>query len=245
MGDLPPVFILAGGLGTRLQSMVSDRPKVLAEVGCVPFLDLQLKWLERQGIQEVVLLAGYMSEQIASFIGNGSSWDLNIRIIQESTPLGTGGAILNALKKLQTKQEFILLNGDSLAEVSLLNFYENNVDDGLAQIVAVYQADSRRFGTVIFDEKLNLIGFQEKKTHSQEGWINAGIYYFPEGWFESKTFTECPLSLEQDMFPAWLSSEKPTTRVFPIQGYFIDIGTPDSFSLFQEQVQQWHSKLLL
>ena len=70
MGDLPPVFILAGGLGTRLQSMVSDRPKVLAEVGCVPFLDLQLKSLTRQGIREVVLLTGYMSEQIASFIGN-------------------------------------------------------------------------------------------------------------------------------------------------------------------------------
>jgi NDP-sugar pyrophosphorylase family protein len=243
MGELPPVFILAGGLGTRLRKVVSDRPKALAEADGVPFLDLQLKWLAKQGIEEVVLLTGCMSKQIVSFIGDGSSWDLNIRIIEEKTPLGTGGAILNALKILQTKQQFLLLNGDSLSEVSLPEFYKNNKGDGLTQILAVNQGDSSRFGSVVFDKEFHLVCFREKNKHTSDGWINAGIYYFPEDWFTGMEIKKYPVSLEKQMFPKWLLDKK-TIKVFPVKADFIDIGTPESFSFFKEQALLWHSKLL-
>jgi NDP-sugar pyrophosphorylase family protein len=244
MGDLPTVFILAGGLGTRLQSVVYDRPKTLAEAEGTPFLEFQLKWLEKQGVSEVILLTGYMSDKIKSFISDGSTWDLDIRIIQENTPLGTGGAILHAMKILDTKQEFILFNGDTLAELSLKDFYDNRKNDMLAQLVAVYQEDTSRFGTVKFDDKFNLLGFQEKISDCQEGWINAGIYYFPEGWFEDCGFSGGPISLEKDMFPKWISTYH-CTQVYPIQGHFIDIGTPDSYAHFQQESKLWHKKLLL
>jgi NDP-sugar pyrophosphorylase family protein len=244
MGDLPTVFILAGGLGTRLRSVVKDRPKALAEADGTPFLDLQLKWLVKQGVREVILLTGYMSNKIKTFIGDVSTWDLDIRIIQENSPLGTGGAILHALKILDTKHEFILLNGDTLAEVSLKDFYDNRKDDVLAQLVAVFQEDSSRFGTVKFDQKYNLLGFQEKFSDCKEGWVNAGIYYFPEGWFDDSEFSGCPISLEQDMFPQWISTHL-LTQIYPIQGHFIDIGTPESYAHFQKELKLWHTKLLL
>ena len=68
MGDLPTVFILAGGLGTRLRSVVKDRPKALANAGDAPFLDLQLKWLAKQGVRNVILLTGYMADKIKIII---------------------------------------------------------------------------------------------------------------------------------------------------------------------------------
>jgi len=244
MANLPRVFILVGGLGSRLKSIARNRPKALMETGGVAFLDLQLKWLVRQGIQDVVLLTGHKSEQISHFIEDASSWDLNIKIIRESRPLGTGGAILNALNKLQTNKAFMLLNGDSLLEMSLRKFYESNDSFNLAKLVTVFQADADRFGKVTFDKNFDLLRFEEKNTDSQDGWINAGIYYFPEGWFEFETFTEYPISLEKDLFPIWLSSEKSKSRVYPVKGEFIDIGTPESFNLFKEHTKLWHSKLL-
>jgi NDP-sugar pyrophosphorylase family protein len=243
MGELPSVFILAGGLGTRLRKVVCDRPKALAEAEGVPFLDLQLKWLAKQGVEEVVLLTGCMSKQIESYIGDGSYWDLNIRIIEEKTPLGTGGAILNALKILQTKQQFILLNGDSLTEVSLLEFYKYNKDDGLTKILAVYQANASRFGTVVFDKEFHLVCFQEKNKLPSDGWINAGIYYFPEDWFTGMEIKKYPVSLEKKLFPEWLKDKK-TIKIYPVKANFIDIGTPESFAFFKEQALLWHSKLL-
>jgi NDP-sugar pyrophosphorylase family protein len=239
MGELPAVFILAGGMGTRLQSVVNDRPKALAEADGSPFLDFQLKWLVIQGVRKVILLTGYMSKQITTFIGDGSAWNLDIRIIQEDTPLGTGGAILNALIILGTNQEFILLNGDSLAEMSLQDFYDYRKEDVLTQIVAVYQEDTSRFGTVKFDENYYLLGFQEKVSGRQEGWINAGIYYFSAGWFDETVKDKFPVSLEKDLIPQWLDEPR-RMKVFPIRGNFFDIGTTESFSLFQQQGHLWH-----
>ena len=119
---LPTVLILAGGLGTRLKSVVHDRPKALAETAGVPFLLIQLKWLSQQGFQNIVLLTGHQSDQIASYVGDGTSLDVTVKIVCEQAPLGTGGAVINALKELTLSEEFVLVNGDSIAEVNLKKF---------------------------------------------------------------------------------------------------------------------------
>jgi NDP-sugar pyrophosphorylase family protein len=238
MGDFPLILILVGGLGSRLKSVVSDRPKALAEAEGVPFLDIQLSWLVKQGARDVVLLTGFKAQNIDSYIVGGSSWDLNLSSLSESSPLGTGGAILNAVSELNLSKGFLVLNGDSLTEVSLKEFSFNGKDSDSARFVVVHQKNSQRFGTVKFDSDNILVGFQEKSKNPKDGWINAGIYYFPPRWFKRTKINSYPVSLENDLIPQWLSLGR-SMGVFPTRGNFIDIGTPESFSLFQQQGKIW------
>jgi len=244
MAKMPKVLILAGGLGTRLRSVVHDRPKALAEIGGVPFLNLQLKWLANQGVKNVFLLAGYMSDQIVSFVGDGSKWKMKIDIIQEPKPFGTGGAVANATRQFQISDDFILLNGDSLTEIYLPDFYKKVKNSTKAYIIAVHQKDVSRFGRIEFNNKYQLIGFQEKISKTCEGWINSGIYYFPSSWFDGTDISKRPISLEQDLIPEWLINKR-TICVFTVNGEFVDIGSPESYLLLQEQGKPWHTRLLL
>lgn len=242
MDDSPVVFILAGGLGKRLRSVVNDRPKALAKINNKTFFDMQLNWLSKQGIREVVILTGYMSQHIESHIGDGASWDMKISVIKEHKPLGTGGAILNSLEKLKSEEELILINGDSLTEVSLIDFIKKSREKMATNIVTVFRKDSNRFGTLKFDKNNNLIGFLEKNTDSQGGWINTGIYYFPKKWFNGMGIKEQPISLEKHFFPMWISDKK-DIHVFIVKGNFIDIGTPESLSFFKKKFNIWNKIL--
>ena len=237
--NLPPVLILAGGLGTRLKSVVHDRPKVLAQTAGVPFLVIQLRWLSQQGFQNIVLLTGHKSDQIASFVGDGAAWGVTVKIVCEQAPLGTGGAVINALKKLTLSEEFILVNGDSIAEVNLKKFCKVHCAGDTAAIVICYQEDASRYGTVNFDQDNKIVNFHEKTANSKSGWVNSGIYYFPTNWFD-QTAKKKPISLEKDMIPQWLNEGR-NLSVFRDQGRFIDIGTPESYIQFKKEVQFWKS----
>src|SRR5438093_756867 len=90
---LPPVVILAGGLGTRLRSVYAAGPKSMAPVAGRPFLDYLLCWLQSQGVKEVILCVGYKRSHIKRFVGRGRKWGLQANYSIEHTPLGTGGAL--------------------------------------------------------------------------------------------------------------------------------------------------------
>ena len=238
MADLPLAMILVGGLGSRIQSVVKDRPKALAKAGGTPFLDIQLQWLTEQGGREAVLLTGHKGKQIKEYVIDRSARALTVSCLQEDSPLGTGGALLNAVKEMKHHESFLLLNGDSLTDVSLSEFCCDRLEERCARLVVVYQDDATRYGTVQFDENKQLIGFKEKKQASMPGWINTGIYFFPDGWFVDLPNKITPCSLEQDLFPQWLR-ELRRIHVFPVQGNFIDIGTPDSLAKFRHQHHLW------
>lgn len=234
MGELPHALILAGGLGTRLKRVIGDRPKALAEAAGISFLDIQLKWLARQGIREVVMLTGFRGQQIVSHVGDGANWNMSLQFVQEGQALGTGGAVLNAVEELQLKQAFLLLNGDSLTEVDLSDLCRQGHDSCLAQLVVVHRENTSRYGVVEFNDRHHLLGFREKEDSCVPGWINTGIYYFPAGWFDNTTAKLFPLSLELDLIPEWISGDR-AMQVFPVHGDFVDIGTPESLSRFQER----------
>ncbi len=120
MADLPLAMILVGGLGSRIQSVVKDRPKALAKAGGTPFLDIQLQWLTEQGGREAVLLTGHKGKQIKEYVIDRSARALTVSCLQEDSPLGTGGALLNAVKEMKHHVSFLLLNGDSLTDVFFL-----------------------------------------------------------------------------------------------------------------------------
>ena len=238
--NLPLVLILAGGLGTRLKSVVHDRPKALAQSAGVPFLEIQLQWLSHHGFKNIVLLTGHKSNQIASYIGENTTSNLTVKIVCEQAPLGTGGAVINALKELTLSEEFVLVNGDSIAEVNLKKFCKVHCAGDTAAMVICYQEDASRYGTVNFDQDNKIVSFHEKTANSKSGWINSGIYYFPTNWFDHVAKIK-PISLEKDMIPQWLNEGR-NLSVFCDLGRFIDIGTPESYIQFNKEVQFWSSK---
>jgi NDP-sugar pyrophosphorylase family protein len=223
------VAILAGGFGTRLRSVVADRPKVLAEVAGRPFLAWWLEALDREGFREVVLCTGYRADQVEATFG-ARYRNLTLHYSVEEQPLGTGGALRNALPWLRS-ETVLVLNGDSYCHTDLPGFLRANASSGAqAGMVLTPVEDTRRFGCVVFDARGWLEEFREKAETRGPGWINAGLYAL--AWpMISRLPENLPLSLERDLMPQWQADG---IHCFQSEGPFIDIGTPESFAQAQE-----------
>src|ERR1041384_4288401 len=114
--------VLAGGFGTRLRSVVADRPKVLAEIGGRPFLSYLFEQLAANGCRSVVLCTGYLGEQVYRIYGEQYG-SLGLRYSQEAQPLGTGGALRFALGQFAS-DPVLVLNGDSFYGTDLKAYRE-------------------------------------------------------------------------------------------------------------------------
>lgn len=220
------VMVLVGGLGTRLQSVVSDRPKALASINGRPFLHYLFGQIETAGFRRVVLCTGFRGGQIEDELARASG-QLEFVFSREDRPLGTAGALRLGLDRLQSPNVMIL-NGDSFIDADLrafLNWYASaSFEVGL---MAASVADAGRFGTLEVNEAGAISAFREKRGVSQEGWINAGVYVLSK-----ERLFDIPLgrtvSLEQDIFPQW--SRQGLMGAYRVRGKFIDIGTPESYS---------------
>lgn len=227
--------ILAGGLGTRLRSVVSDRPKVLATVLGKPFLAYLLDQLAEAGVNRVVLLTGYRGEQIQQEFGERYG-HVALDYSMETSPLGTAGALRLALPKLfptgantpgSAPSGVLVLNGDSYCQVDLRlfrAFHEHARAD--ASLVLAQVADTSRFGKVQTTSQNRLERFLEKQEAGGAGEINAGIYLINRELIEEIPEGR-PVSIEREMFPTWLQSH--TLLGFGSIGSFLDIGTPESY----------------
>ncbi|MGK7903148.1 MAG: nucleotidyltransferase family protein [Hormoscilla sp.] len=221
--------ILAGGMGTRLRSVVADRPKVLAKVGDRPFLAYLLDRLAAAGIAEVVLCIGYLGTQVQTTFGDTYK-NLNLVYSQESSPLGTAGALRLALPLLKS-ESVLVMNGDSFCDVSFQEFWARHCIKKAEVTLALTKVpDTRRYGRVQVDTDGKVLSFEEKGNSSGAGWINAGIYLL-----QRQQLSEIPstgsVSLEREMLPTWIR-----TGVYSYQanGRFIDIGTPESYAQAEE-----------
>lgn len=220
----PCAAILAGGLGTRLRSAVSDRPKVLADVGGRPFLTRLLDRLQCYAIRDVVLLVGHRADMVRAALGERYH-DLRLHYSQEPEPLGTAGAVRQALHLLQTPT-ILLLNGDSFCEVDIDAFVQHHAEAGVACSLTLAQVgDTSRYGRVE-REGDRVTRFVEKADAGGTGWINAGVYLL-----QRDRLGELPggaLSLERDVLPRWVARHE--VSGFASRGRFLDIGTPESYA---------------
>jgi NDP-sugar pyrophosphorylase family protein len=218
--------ILAGGLGTRLRSVVADRPKVLAPVLGRPYLTYLLNQVAAAGLREVVLLIGYLGEQVAATFG-GQYAGLRLAYSPEPAPLGTAGALRLALPKL-TAPTILVLNGDSYCDVDLADFQRFHAQQAADVSLVLNQLpDTSRFGSVRVGADNRVVGFEEKRAGGGPGWINAGIYLMKRD-LVSQIPADRPVSLEREVFPAWAESR--TVCGFRCTARFLDIGTPESYT---------------
>lgn len=217
--------ILAGGLGTRLRSVVPDRPKVLAEVNGRPFIAYLLDQLHAEGVEAVVLCTGYKGEQVEQLLGS-SYRGLALYYSREAEPLGTGGALRLALPQLPA-ENVLVMNGDSFCDAQLRPFAGWHLERQSPATLLLSQCeDTRRFGRVDLDEQGNILQFQEKAAVSGPGWINAGIYLLRRTVIEAIPMGRA-VSIEREVFPGWIGKGLSGWRS---EGSLRDIGVPDAYA---------------
>lgn len=217
-------IILAGGLGTRIRSVVPDLPKVLAEVSGRPFIEYLLDLLIKNGINRVIIAAGYKNEMILEHFQNGyKGLELDFSIEEKS--LGTGGAILNSLSKVKDSQKILILNGDSYVDFDIQNF---NINSDLS-ICYVEVEDISRYGSLDVDNGY-LKRFIEKGAKGK-GFINAGIYILDKSIFVNYELGKS-FSFEKDFIPDFLKHNNINVEKLS-SSLFIDIGTPQDFKKAQ------------
>jgi NDP-sugar pyrophosphorylase family protein len=223
------VVILAGGLGTRLRKVVSDKPKVMADVCKRPFLSYLLDQVADAGFKHVVLCTGCLGEQVQKVFGSRYG-SLRLSYSQEIKPLGTAGAIRLALPFFKSKS-LLILNGDSFFETDLKLFVEQHYEKGSnASILLVEMPDTSNYGSVNVDANGMVKSFDEKVSNSKQDWVNSGIYLIEEHMIQTIPASKS-VSLEHEMFPAWIGHE---LYAFKRDGRFIDIGTPETFTKAQD-----------
>lgn len=231
--NIKEAIILAGGKGTRLQSVVSNVPKPMALIGEKPFLMLLLQYLQSQGIEKVVLSVGYMYEIIQETFGNTFN-GLSISYSIESEPLGTGGAIAKAMTMVES-QSVLVLNGDSFIKIDLEEIERKiPTSENHSLLVLKEMNNVSRYGSVVLKDEV-ITAFEEKQ-FKEKALINAGVYVLNKDIFKDKNLPE-KFSFEKDFLEKEV--EKENLRGIITNGYFIDIGVPEDYQKAQiELVEQ-------
>ncbi|MCR5714349.1 MAG: nucleotidyltransferase family protein [Bacteroidales bacterium] len=222
-------IVLAGGKGTRLQPVVADLPKPMADIGGKPFLCYLLHRLAEAGIRRCILATGYRHADIENFFGRKFD-DMELDYAVESRPLGTGGGIANALRKVHS-QHVLVCNGDTFYAADLARLQQMHQQTGAAVTMILRpMADGRRYGTVAC-RGLYVSRFIEKSPRTTGAClINGGIYLIDKGRLtELMEALDLPesFSFEQDVLPVL-----PPRAIagYPDDGFFIDIGIPEDYA---------------
>jgi len=220
-------IVLAGGFGTRLRQAVPDLPKPMAPVAGRPFLEILLTSLARKGFRRAVLSLGYLAEKVVRHFGERyAGMELAYEI--ENTPLGTGGAMRQALKRCEADHAFVL-NGDTYLDIEAAEIEKRWRDHRRPIIVAREVPETSRYGRLLTADD-GSVSFSPKG-HQGPGLINAGCYLLPKPIFEKNPCGEA-FSLEADWLPKEIGRQR--FDVFVTRGLFIDIGVPEDYRQAQE-----------
>jgi D-glycero-alpha-D-manno-heptose 1-phosphate guanylyltransferase len=228
-------IVLVGGLGTRLGELTKNTPKPMLPIRGVPFLERLLAHLKSQGFRRVILAVGYKREVVESYFCDLKSDLPDIAYSIENTPLGTGGAIAQALASVTSSSVFVL-NGDSFLDVDYKAMQQQHTNTKADITIASYfikPAD--RYGVLKVSDSCEVINFQEKGAVS-EGLINGGVYIIDvarlNGIFDM--LNKNTFSFEESV----LSNASPNLKKYHLQtsGYFLDIGIPEDYEKAQQEL---------
>ncbi|HEY5462461.1 MAG TPA: nucleotidyltransferase family protein [Hanamia sp.] len=227
-------IILAGGLGTRLRSVIYDKPKCMAPVAGNPFLHYLIKFLQKNEIESFIFSVGYMHEMIEEYLKENHS-QLNYQISLENEPLGTGGAIKLACNKTAQKN-VLVCNGDTLYKIdcnSLSKFHEGTKAACTLSLKPMAHFD--RYGVVELNEDQSIKSFKEKQFY-KSGLINGGVYALNIENFLQENLPE-KFSFEKDYLEKQIQWNKESKLFGIIQDeYFIDIGIPEDYEKAQNEL---------
>lgn len=214
--------ILAGGLGTRLRPLTYEIPKPMVPVLGKPFLEHLITLLKERGAGEILLLTGYLGEQIEAHFGDGAVLGIPIRYSREASPLGTGGALVQALPLL--RETFVLLYGDSFLPIDFGAVHARLDDPRWKGVTVAYDnthpTDVRENLALTGDGGVLLYlkdGDDPRLSH-----VEAGVTALRKGALAG--LPEGAFSLEQTLFPRLIADG--ALGAYETLERFYDIGTP-------------------
>ncbi|HEV3006696.1 MAG TPA: sugar phosphate nucleotidyltransferase [Pirellulales bacterium] len=217
-------IVLAGGRGKRISHLYPDLPKPMVPAAGEPFIEWVLQHLAAQGVRRALVSVGYLAEVVERYLARRPSDGLEASAVRETQPLGTGGAARLAAQAAAAER-LVVVNGDSLVLADLRTAWTLlNREELDGVVVGVEMDDTARYGTLIVGAGKRLAGFREKRPGS--GLINAGVYFFKRPLIDALPLGT-PMSLESDLFPAWLAGGA-NFSVLAVRAPFLDIGTPTS-----------------
>lgn len=223
-------IIIAGGKGTRLQSVIKEIPKPMAPINGRPFLEYLLDYLMRSGCSKVILSVGYKYNVIYDHFGEKYK-ELKLQYAVEKEPLGTGGGIKLALTKAEY-ENVIVLNGDSFFNIDIALMMKSHEDSGSLITMAVKPMhDFDRYGSVGLDDSGCVKSFEEK-VFCNYGLVNAGVYILNKHIFEIRD------TLDSFSFEDFLQKNTETLSInaFSSESYFVDIGIPEDYEKAQKDL---------
>jgi NDP-sugar pyrophosphorylase family protein len=205
-----------------LKEVLGETPKVMADFNDKPFLEIIISYLKDQGIKRVVLCTGHEAQLVEDYF-SGKDLGIDIEFSREEEPLGTGGAIKNAKRKI-VSDSFFVLNGDSICDVDLISFLNFHMGKkALVSVVVSEVKENEDFGGIVLDDKCEIISFKEKEKTNSPQHVNAGVYCFEKNIFDLMP-AENKFSLEYDLFPNLINKN---IYGFCVDQEFLDIGTPE------------------
>lgn len=229
-------IILAGGFGTRLQTVVNDVPKPMAPVAGKPFLDYIFLYLRHYGITHAVLSTGYLAHKVSDRYKQEFE-GIRVSYAAEETPLGTGGGIRLAMEQCST-EAILVLNGDSFFDVDLNVYASQYKSLGPAGALALRKVENAaRYGTISLGSNQRIAAFKEKDSIEKPGLINGGVYLLNRRIFLENTPAAKAFSIEKDFFETKLAEIE--LCGFEHEGYFIDIGIPEDYSRAQDDFKEF------
>lgn len=233
------LLVLAGGVGTRLRSVVSDRPKALAQVAGRPCLYYLMEGWMTQGVTNLTFLLHHHSELIENFLvcyRATSLWkDCAIRTVIENKPLGTGGSVAHAVKSLSLSGSFLVANADTWLGSGI----EQVIDTTVPAMAVVQVGNTERYGSVRVEQH-KVVAFEEKQNTTGSGWINAGLYHLSADLFDN--WNGEPFSIEREFFPKLVVGGQ--LRAVPLTTDFIDIGIPEDYFRFCRWIESGKTRVL-
>ncbi len=220
-------LILAGGEGTRLRPLTSTIPKPVVPLVDRPFIVYMLQWLRSHGVDDVILLCGFMSEEVKEVLGDGGDLDMRIRYVEEPRPLGTGGALRFAESLLDDR--FFMLNGDVLTDIDLTaQLAQHELTGASATLALIAVDDPTAYGLVRRNSDLSVREFVEKPSPDaiDTNLISAGAYILDRDVLEIMAPAGETISIERDVFPKLVRAG---LYGYEASGYWLDIGTPERY----------------
>lgn len=217
-------IVLAGGFGTRLQSVVKDVPKCMAEVAGKPFLHYIFDFLREQDVSHIILSLGYKSEVVVDWLSD-NNFPFRVSYVIEQEPLGTGGAIKYAMTKALSDSVFVM-NGDTFFYVNFTPFSDFHIENKADISLALKpMSDFDRYGAVELQNN-KIIRFNEK-SYCKSGLINGGVYLINKSLMDVLDLPD-KFSFEKDV----LENTKLNLSIlgYESDSYFIDIGIPSDFA---------------
>lgn len=225
---MPPILILAGGLGTRIHSITNGRPKYLMPINNEPFALYQLRLLKKMGFKEIVLCVGHGHDAIMQLLGDGQPLELNIRYSFDGDELlGTGGAIKKA--SVLTDSPFCVLYGDSYLDFDFTPVFQAFLNSKKSGMMTIFRNDNQWDKSNIEMESNQIVHYDKKNQTAKMHYVDFGFSLFLKDAFSCNIKTPFDLSV---IFQELIKQKK--LAAFEMFERFYEVGTPASRREFEE-----------